>query len=309
MKTLTAALVLVCFTAPGLYAGSVEQERQPDLIENSIGMKLARIPAGTFRMGGPRTNERPVREVRITRPFLMGVHEVTVGQFRSFVAATGYRTEAERDVAGGYGIDFATAKVRQQSGIDWLHPGFPSFEQGEDHPVLLVSWNDAEAFLDWLSEKEGRAYSLPTEAQWEYAARAGTQTDYFTGDDPASLCEAANIADAALLRTVPATRGHVAWDDGYPFTAPVGRFKANAFGLHDMHGNVWEWCADWYGEPYDHVSPVDDPAGPPVGRFRAIRGGGWFNGPGQNRSAQRIYFDPSFRYCLLSGFRVVLHTE
>jgi formylglycine-generating enzyme required for sulfatase activity len=278
---------------------------------NSLGMRLVRVPSGEFLMGstpeekGHVPNEAPRHLVRITRDFEMAVHEVTNGQFRAFVEATGYETEAERDVGGGFGIDFERAEVVQDPRHTWRDPGFPGFTPGDDHPVLMISWNDAEAFCRWLSEKEGRVYRLPTEAEWEYAARGGTRTSWWTGDDPRDLAAAANVADAALGDRVPKAAWAEDWHDGFPFLAPVGSFEANPFGLYDMTGNVWEWCLDWYRSDYYRSSPTEDPQGPEVGRFRTIRGGGWFNDAQENRSAQRIYFNPTFRYCLLSGFRVV----
>jgi formylglycine-generating enzyme required for sulfatase activity len=278
---------------------------------NSVGMRLVRIPAGEFLMGsseqeeGHVANEAPQHRVRITRPLEMGAHEVTNAQFGAFVEATGYLTEAERDAGGGFGIDFERAEVVQDPKHDWRNPGFPGFTPGPDHPVLMISWNDAEAFCRWLSTKEGRTYRLPTEAEWEYAARAGTTTPWWTGSDPGALATAANTADAALRARVPKAGWAAGWSDGFPFLAPVGSYRPNALGLYDMTGNAWEWCHDWYDADYYASSPPDDPTGPEIGSFRTIRGGGWFNDARQNRSAQRIYFNPTFRYCLLSGFRVV----
>ncbi|MHC4579242.1 MAG: formylglycine-generating enzyme family protein [Planctomycetota bacterium] len=278
-------------------------------------MVFVLIPKGEFRMGSPDSeparlaNEGPQHRVRITKPFYLGQHEVTIANFRVFVEATGYRTEAERDAGGGFGIDFETGTVRQNSSIVWHNPGFPDFRQGEDHPVLLISWRDAEAFCRWLGKKEDRPYRLPTEAEWEYAARGGTTTAYWTGRSPAALRDAANVADASVREAMPAAQWAESWDDGHAYTAPVGSLRPNPFGLHDMHGNVWEWCRDWHDNEYYRASPVEDPNGPETGRFRAIRGGGWFNAARQSRSAQRIYFDPGFRYCLLSGFRVLLETR
>ncbi len=280
-------------------------------VTNSIGMVLVSIPAGSFVMGSPASepgrmaNEGPAHRTVISRPVYMGAHEVTVGQFRTFVEDSGYVTEAERDTRGGFGIDFATGRVRQDSTCDWRNPKFPGHEQSDDHPVVLVSWNDAEAFCRWLSEREGVTYRLPTEAEWEYACRGGTSTAYWSGDAPATLAGVANVADRSLARVMPLEDAPAGFDDGHAFTAPVGSFAPNALGLYDMHGNVWEWCADWYDPDFYDRSPIEDPAGPAAGDFRVIRGGGWLNGPARNRSAQRIYFAPSFRYCLLSGFRVV----
>ncbi|MHC4974023.1 MAG: formylglycine-generating enzyme family protein [Planctomycetota bacterium] len=314
-KNRIRALAATCVACALAFLGCGEAPDTPGLaqeIVNSIGMTLVLIPEGEFRMGSPASdtdqqpNESPPHRVRITRPFYLGRHEVTVANFRAFVEATGYRTEAERDEKGGFGIDFETATVRQGSSIVWHSPGFPGFRQGDDHPVLLISWRDAEAFCRWLSQKEGRSYRLPTEAEWEYAARGGTTTTYWTGNAPADLRGAANLADASLEKAVPAAKWAEPWDDGHAFTAPVGSLRPNPFGLHDMHGNVWEWCLDRHSNEYYRTSPVEDPQGPETGAFRAIRGGGWFNPARQNRSAQRIYFAPTFRYCLLSGFRVLL---
>jgi len=304
-----ALLALVCA------CGREHVPDRPPFVRNSLGMELRLVPAGTFEMGsasdepGRLVNEGPPHRVRITRPFYLGATEVTIAQYRTFVEATAYETDAERDTDGGFGIDFETAEVRQDTDVTWRAPGFPGFRPGPDHPIVLLSWQDAEAFCRWLGEKEARVYRLPTEAEWEFAARAGSSTPYSFGSDAAQLRRHANLADASLRAAVPAATWAQAWDDGFPFLAPVARFEPNAWGLYDMHGNVWEWCTDWYAKDYYARTPAEDPPGPPTGAFRSIRGGGWFNGAKQNRSAQRVYFDPRFRYCLLSGFRVLMEVR
>src|SRR5262249_23869893 len=148
-------------------------------VTNSLGMKLVLIPAGEFSMGSPgtdpdaRPNEMPIHRVTIAGSFYLGAHEVTVGQFRAFVEATGYRTEAETDGAGGSVPHPGRKGVENDPQSNWLRPGHPVV-QVDDEPVVQVSWNDATRFCQWLSEKEGRPYRLPTEAEWEYACRAGT---------------------------------------------------------------------------------------------------------------------------------------
>jgi len=208
-------------------------------------MKLVLIPAGEFLMGSPEgegeTDEHPQHEVRITRPFYLGVTEVTRGQFRLFVDGSAYKTEAEKDGKGGYGLIEEPKKFEQNPRFTWQNPGF---EQTDEHPVVNVSWNDAQAFITWLSQKEGKTFRLPTEAEWEYACRAGTKTAYFSGDDAETLAAFGNIADATASEKHPEWTWSIAARDRYVYTAPVGRFRANAFGLYDMHGNVTEWCQD-----------------------------------------------------------------
>ncbi|MCI0463243.1 MAG: bifunctional serine/threonine-protein kinase/formylglycine-generating enzyme family protein [Gemmataceae bacterium] len=274
-------------------------------IKNTLGMQLVLIPKGTFQMGSPEsdkerfTNEHQ-HEVEITKPFYLGKFEVTKGEFAAFVQATGYKTEAEKGGKGGYGID-TKGNWSQKPEYTWRNPGF---EQTDRHPVVNVSWNDAVVFCEWLSAKEGKKYRLPTEAEWEYSCRAGTTTRYHSGDDPKTLATVGNVADASAKRKFPGWTTIKA-DDGYVFTAPAGQFKANAFGLHDMHGNVWEWCQDWYKEDYYQTSPREDPQGPGAGVYRVIRGGSWNDNPRSCRAAYRYDVTPSNRNYDL-GFRVVL---
>jgi len=278
----------------------------PECLTTRVGqIKLKRLAAGTFRMGSPDgdwdADEHPQHEVRITRPFYLGVTEVTRGQFRLFVDETGYKTEAEKDGKGGYGWKEEAKKFEQNPRFTWQNPGF---EQTDEHPVVDVSWNDAQEFLAWLSQKEGKTYRLPTEAEWEYACRAGTKTAYFSGDDAETLAGFGNIADWTAKEKYPEWITTAA-RDGYIYTAPVGRFRANAFGLYDMHGNVWEWCQDGADAEYYKRSPVDDPPGPSEASHRVIRGGGWCDAPRDCRSADRRMCEPAYRFVCL-GFRLAL---
>jgi formylglycine-generating enzyme required for sulfatase activity len=234
----------------------------PELHTNSTGMNLVRIPAGEFLMGSPdsdpeaRDDEKPQHRVRITQPFYLGTTQVTQGHYR---AVTG------------------------QS---------PSHFQGSDDlPVEQVSWTDAIAFCERLNELEkeqlrGARYRLPTEAEWEYACRAGSTTRYSFGDDAAGL-------------------GDHGWFDGNSNrkTHPVGQKRPNAWGLHDMHGNVWEWCSDAYEAKYYQRSPDADPLCSSQATSRVNRGGGWDFIPQSCRSANRVWYAPGLRNSYL-GFRV-----
>ncbi len=236
--------------------------------------------------------------VRISKPFYLGVHEVTVGQFRRFVEATGYKTDGEQ--GAGLNLGFTgTARQFELGPYNWRDPGFP---QEDDSPVVLVSWNDATQFCQWLSRQEQRTYRLPTEAEWEWACRAGTTTRYSSGDEEASLAQVANIH---TVLPMPQTTA-VTWGDDYLFTFPVGTFRPNSFGLYDMHGNVQEWCADWYERDYYAQSPTTDPRGPSTGTERTVRGGSYLLMPWHARSVNRSSGLPTYRYCDL-GFRVALN--
>jgi formylglycine-generating enzyme required for sulfatase activity len=275
------------------------------VIKNSLGMDLMLIPQGKFTMGSPPeeegrfVDEEDAHDVVITRPFYLGKYEVTRGQFAAFVQATGYRTDAERNGEGGWGLD-DNRVWRQKPEFTWRNT---SWEQTDRHPVVNVSWNDAVAFCRWLSKKEGKTYRLPTEAEWEYACRAGTQMRFYTGDDAESLATAGNVADASARDKLPKGTQTIRADDGYAFTAPVGKFKPNAFGLYDMHGNAWEWCQDRYSKDYYHRSPKQDPQGPDSGTDRVMRGGSFYEVARFCRAANRREDLPSFRFCNI-GFRV-----
>ena len=305
-----------------------------DTFTNTVGMNLVLIPAGEFLMGaeeGRNTTmdkfpyadpaildrESPRHKVRITKPFYMGQFEVTLGQFQSFCHDAHYRIDAERDGEPMTGFGANGEFIKSTAFRPWS-PGWPI---ENDHPAGYVSWNDAVAFCDWLSRKEGKKYRLPTEAEWEYACRAGTSTRFHCGNGPEELIRYCNTSDADRAAALPARfvdafdkngkkldkkipYPYLSGHDGYAWTAPVGKFRPNSFGLYDMHGNSWEWCSDWFGEHYYAESPVDDPKGPPTGTSRVSRGGAFDNTPFTLRCARRDGGTPSSRDCH-DGFRVV----
>lgn len=284
---------------------------KPVVLHNSLGMSLVRIPAGEFLMGTPPPQSEAEKEdyneverqhrVRITRDFYIGKHEVTRRAFAKFVAATGYKTTLERNGGNGFGYDAAARSIEILPRFNWREVGYPI---NDDHPVFNIDWDDATAFCKWLSEKEGHTYRLPTEAEWEYVCRAGSKTTYSTGDDEDSLKGFANLSDASFLAKYPAATWSVDWNDGHAFSAPVGSFRPNAFGVCDMHGNVWEWCQDWYAADYYEHSPVDDPPGPATGTIHVLRGGAFTNRFRFLRSADRDATRPKYRRNF-TGFRVV----
>ncbi|MEN8220185.1 MAG: SUMF1/EgtB/PvdO family nonheme iron enzyme [Pseudomonadota bacterium] len=234
-----------------------------DIYTNSIGMKFKLIKPGKFQMGSEkgRENEKPVHSVEITKDFYIGIYQVTVGQYKEYV-----------NEKGGY-----------------FDPDYN--QQGDDAAITCVSWEDTQSFISWLNEKEGDShYRLPTEAEWEYAAKAGTTTEYSFGDD-ASL-----IKDYAWY-------DKNAYDAGEKYAHIVGQKKPNPWGLYDTHGNVWEWVQDIYGSYSD--SPSSDPTGPSTGsQIRVIRGGGWSSTAPGCRTAFRSDYSPCGRYYLL-GFRLL----
>jgi sulfatase modifying factor 1 len=291
------------FSSCVFFASLAISHAQTSPATNSLGLKLVRIPAGSFTAGSSATEkERSPNEaqhpVTITKAFWLSATHVTVAQFGAFVRESGHRTAAE-DQGFAYGIwsvaDNAWTKL---PGKSWKDPGF---EQTGDHPVVCVTWNDARAFCAWLSAKEGRVYRLPTEAEWEYACRAGTTTAYPWGENPDdgkgwANCSAQNTA--AVFTLFPA----FTWTDGFHHTAPVASFRANAWGLHDMIGNALQWCGDWYAE-YPSGS-LENPRGPSDGKERILRGGAFIYGPRHCRSAFRGRNYPDFQNYYV-GFRVV----
>jgi formylglycine-generating enzyme required for sulfatase activity len=267
-------------------------------------LRVQLIPPGKFWMGSPEddedafADERPRHKVRIGRPFYLASTPVTVGQFRAFVEATRHRTGSD-DGEFGWGYNAAQNAFEQSPAFSWQHTGWP---QTDDHPVVNVSWGDAHAFVKWLRKLTPLAPQLPTEDEWEYACRAGTTARHFSGDDPASLEGYANVADAAYRRQRGTEAHHSPafdFDDGYPFTSPVARYKPNHFGLFDMIGNVWEWCADGVRDYRDKDGRPDAALG------RITRGGCWDTGPGYCRAATRGRQFPSYRSHFV-GFRVAL---
>ncbi|MGD0897395.1 MAG: formylglycine-generating enzyme family protein [Thermoguttaceae bacterium] len=324
----TVALVLLAVLGSLTLATAEESERVGGMkqqITNSVGMKLTLIPPGEFKMGSGESAEataaffngrvtafieieHPQHRVRITKPFYLGTYHVTRGQFRQFVKDTGYKTDAERgDPPGAWGWNPNKKTEAFNDKSSWNNVGF---DQTDEHPVVNVSWNDAVAFCKWLSRKEGKTYRLPTEAEWEYACRAGTTTRYYSGDDPETLTKVGNVADATLKARMPGANHTIKASDGYVFTSPVGSFRPNAFGLYDMHGNAWQWCSDYFRarSNYYAASPVDDPIGPDSGSGRVLRGGSWNDGPLYVRSAACNGYSADCCYDF-TGFRIAKNTE
>ena len=255
--------VLVPFSLLSIVTGCGKDAKKPEAITNSIGMKLSLIPAGEFQMGSPESeqghyNDEQQHRVRITQPFYLGVYEVTQEQYERIMGSN------------------------------------PSNNKGTNLPVEQVSWDDAQEFCRKLSQKEGKTYRLPTEAEWEYACRAGTTTPFNFGST-------LNGTEANCNGNYPygtTTKGAY-----LKRTTTVGSYRPNAFGLYDMHGNVFEWCSDWYDSAYYKNSPADNPTGPDAGSDRVIRGGSWSFGAVCCRSADRDIEPPSRDYGV--GFRVL----
>jgi len=260
--------------------------------------KMVGIPSGSFDMGSPDTeagrskDEGPVHKVTVAR-FALSKTEITRNQFAIFVKASKY---SPGDTC--WTLEGGTFKERRGN---WLNPGY---SQTDKHPVTCINWNDAKAYTKWLSRTTGKKYRLPTEAEWEYAARGKSSTARYWGDNPDDACVYANVADQTALAEI---QGAPAWSihkctDGFSYTAPVGHFKANAFGLNDMLGNVQEWTEDNYHDSYEDA-PADGSAWQGDGPKRVFRGGSWNNSPEVVRSAIRDGKEQALRFSLF-GFRV-----
>ena len=267
--------------APGTRAPAAGNVFRDALRSGGEGPEMVVIPAGRFRMGclsnddACQEDEKPVREVVIAS-FALSMHEVTRGEFRKFVIGTG-RSK------GGSCWTYEDGAWESRDGRGWLSPGYA---QTDAHPVVCASWEDAQAYATWLSGETGKEYRLPSESEWEYAARAGTGTKYSWGNEIGG--NRANC-DGCGSR----------WDDEQ--TAPVGLFARNGFGLYDMHGNVWEWVEDCWNASYAGA-PSDGGAWRRGDcAMRVLRGGSWHSNPRYLRAALRIGFFPGSSFF---GFRM-----
>jgi len=298
------------------YSAPQHQGRE---ITGQDGASMVRVPGGQFWMGSSENDldraiedcktqvkqdeatckgwlapEQPRHQVTLDA-FYLDTYEVTNRLFDKFVQATGYQTTAEKE---GTAFAWIDGKGWQDtSGATWRQPEAGALVFASDrahHPVVSVSWHDAEAYCRWAGKR------LPTEAEFEYATRAGTQTTYWWGNGIPGTRRVANVADESAKNTFSAIMA--GYDDGYVKTAPVGSFEANPFGLFDMTGNVSEWTADWYDGNYYRISPSRNPTGALSGQSKVIRGGSWNDAPVSLRSANRLWVLPSLRYAPL-GFR------
>lgn len=304
-KTVILLLLVHCIfffvaqliTSPGVYAEQEKHWKEP-LTE----IEFVWMPPGCFQMGSPPSetgrdaDEGPAHEVCVDG-FWLAKTEVTVGQFQAFVHKTGYKTDAEQE---GFSWIYDGEWVRK-AGYTWKKTGFP---QNDNHPVVNVSLNDAKAMVKWLTEQSGGTFRLPTEAEWEYACRAGTTTIRFWGDDPKEACKYANVADLDARSKFPAWTVHDC-KDGYIFTAPAENYQANAFGLYDMLGNVWEWCEDTYDPRAYRSSRRSNPLQTGDDMSRVIRGASWYSRPEYDRCANRDYVHSPSRRGNDLGFRLV----
>jgi sulfatase modifying factor 1 len=302
-RSVVVLALLFLLRSVSAVAASLEPDHFKDCVDCP---ELVAIPAGQFVMGAApgeearenladefRHRSEPQRSVHVKR-FAAGKFEITRGEYRAFAVATGRRSDGCFLWTG--------AMFEIDPGKDWRNPGYA---QDDGHPVTCVSWEDASAFVTWLNQKTGKKYRLLTEAEWEYAARAGTTTARFWGNDANIACTYANGADHTTATQVP---GASRWDavqcnDRYAYTAPVGSYRANAFGLHDMIGNAAEWTQDCWNGDY-RGAPTDGSAGLAGDcSLRMVRGGSWEDAPTGLRAAYRVG-SPTVIRVYTRGFRV-----
>lgn len=283
---------------------------------------MVRVEGGSFVMGNPGeggdADERPAHRVSVAS-FYIGRHETTVGEFKEFVQATGYKTTSE------LGMDTAMVyigrKAEKRSDASWSNP---YYEQNDRHPVVCVSWLDAVAYCNWRSEKDGlqpcysgsgpsitcnfraNGYRLPTEAEWEYAARSGGKQVAYAWGDGAPYRDgkaAGNTRDEAAHRNWKMKDYWESYDDGYAYSAPACSFAPNELGICDVSGNVYEWCWDWYSEDYYAHSPADNPTGPATGTLRSCRDAGFVCPIEAERVVSRGLGKPTLAFSW-GGFRI-----
>jgi formylglycine-generating enzyme required for sulfatase activity len=269
---------------------SIYKNIERSLIAKLSVPELIKVPAGSFMMGGSskdpfaKPREFPNRKVTFYESFWIGKYEITVGQFRAFVIKTNYKTLAERSEAGGWKSGRSTSWGEQNKDFIWKNPGYAYSEQ---HPVTLIAYEDAVAYCDWLSSETGKKYRLPTEVEWEYACKAATESVF---------CFDRN------------NRDEYSWS-GYNSGAtsaphPVGLRRPNPWGVHDMVGNIREWCLDWFAEDSYKTPFEEQPRGPGTGEFRVIRGASFLDRELFMRSSHRGYLAPDLALNN-QGFRVM----
>ncbi|HEX7873089.1 MAG TPA: formylglycine-generating enzyme family protein [Sphingobium sp.] len=257
------------------------------------------VGPGRFAMGAdggePERYEGPVHEVAIRKAFAIGVVPVTYAQFRTFVEDTGYK--AATDCIVPRDGSYVMAK-----GVDWKEPGLgrPPLDT---EPVVCIDWRDASAYVNWLAKKTGKPYRLLSEAEWEYAARAGARTLYPWGDNSADACKYANLLDTSASARAVVEGKQNSCSDGYPTLAPVGSFAPNAFGVRDMIGNVWTWTQDCYVMPYPAGARDERPYVDATCDRRSVRGASWATNVTRARPTFRGR-DPVDRVSQLFGLRV-----
>jgi formylglycine-generating enzyme required for sulfatase activity len=307
---LNAGVVLMQAWSPSAFAQTAPVAVQNDFQKLAPGTvfrdcdacpEMVVVAAGKFQMGSPDNEgdrldrEGPLHAATFARAIAVGKFEITRGEFARFVKETSYTADGCNGW-NGTRFDFDAAK-------SWRAPGF---EQTDSEPVVCMSWDDAAAYAQWIAKKSGKAYRLPSEAEWEYATRAGSTRARPWGDKAVDACAHANIADQTLKQTVRGGEKWIVHDcrDGKVFTAPAGSYQANAYGLHDMIGNVWEWMGDcWNG---NHKGAPADGATRTTGdcSSRVVRGASWQSYPGFARSAARGRGTPESRNADY-GFRLV----
>ncbi|MCK9408109.1 MAG: formylglycine-generating enzyme family protein [Bacteriovoracaceae bacterium] len=300
MNTLHALFIISTIITYPLFSGNPsgrpnEAKRDESVVETQ-SLQLIDILGNKFRLGDifndGGTDEMPISYV-ILSDFRMSKYEVTVAQFSQFVTETQYVTEAEKD---GWAVIWDGTMWSKDYGVTFRNPGFP---QSENHPVICVSWNDAVAYCQWMSKQTKTTIRLPTEAEWEFAARErGMRPRYGWGNGEPS----GNVADETAGLAMSNLKVWSGYRDGFAYTAPVGAFRANEIGLHDMSGNVLEWCADSYSS-----YTKEEKTNPLVRKeteFKVLRGGSWFNGEATVRTTTRTRLHQSYRGTRV-GFRIV----
>lgn len=267
ISILTVCMGIMLFATVGF---SAENDK---VIKGKDDVEMVLIPAGEFQMGSNdgfrRDDEKPVHTVYLNA-FYMDKYEVTNAQYRRFVKETGHKEPKGFSFVNGY-----------------LHRGFNPWSDenfnGDNQPVVCVSWDDAKAYAEWAGKR------LPTEAEWEKAARGGLVNNKYVWGNSNPPKGAGNLTDRSTRKVFPNLGFFIGYDDGYTYTAPVGKFEPNGYGLYDMAGNVSEWCADWFDSDYYSRSPNQNPKGPESGatQTHVIRGGSWISVPDYFRVAFR----------------------